>query len=162
MTNGKHQTLETIVVNTLKERGWHIAFAESCTGGLAVARLVGVPDASYVLDASVVTYANEAKISYLGVSSESIEKHGVVSESVAAEMALGVAQNNHAEIGVGISGIAGPGGGTVSKPVGMVCFGFYVNGKVYTDTQYFGDPGRNQVREASVEFVYQTLVQLLS
>jgi nicotinamide-nucleotide amidase len=161
LNNGNQDSMERIIVNILKDRGWHISFAESCTGGLAVARLVGVPDASWVLDASVVTYANEAKISYLGVSPETISAHGVVSEQVASEMAMGVAKNNHAEVGVGISGIAGPGGGTDTKPVGMVCFGFYVNGDVHSYTKYFGNIGRNQVREASVDFVYETLVSLL-
>ena len=157
----KQPSAERIIVDILKEKGWHIAFAESCTGGLAVARLVGVPDASWVLDASVVTYANEAKISYLGVSPETIKAYGVVSEQVALEMATGVAKNNNAEVGVGISGIAGPGGGTDAKPVGTVCFGFYVNGEVYAYTEYFGDLGRNKVREASVDFVYEKLVHYL-
>ena len=157
-----HKSTEKIVVDLLKANNWHISFAESCTGGLAVARLVSVPDASWVLDASVVTYANEAKISYLGVSPETINDYGVVSEQVALEMAMGVAKNNQAEVGVGISGIAGPGGGTDTKPVGMVCFGFYVNGDVYSFTKYFGSIGRNQVREASVDFVYETLVNLLA
>lgn len=161
VNNGKQDSMERIIVNVLKERGWHISFAESCTGGLAVARLVGVPDASWVLDASVVTYANEAKISYLGVSPETIKDHGVVSEQVASEMAIGVAKNNKAEVGVGISGIAGPGGGTDTKPVGMVCFGFYVNGEVYAFTKYFGNIGRNNVREASVDFVYEKLIHYL-
>ncbi len=157
----KQNTAERIIVDVLKEKGWHISFAESCTGGLAVARLVGVPDASWVLDASVVTYANEAKISYLGVSPETIDAHGVVSEQVASEMAMGVAKSNKAEVGVGISGIAGPGGGTDTKPVGMVCFGFYMNGEVYSFTKFFGSIGRNNVREASVNFVYETLVEIL-
>ena len=157
----EERTPERIVVDILKEKNWHISFAESCTGGLAVARLVGVPDASWVLDVSVVTYANEAKIEYLGVSPKTIKDNGVVSEEVAGEMAEGVAKNNHAEVGVGISGIAGPGGGTDKKPVGMVCFGFYVNGEVQTYTKYFGDMGRNNVREASVDFVYETLVEYL-
>ncbi len=152
---------EKVVVELLIAKGWHISFAESCTGGLAAARLVSVPDASRVLDASFVTYANEAKVSCLGVLPESIRQYGVVSESVAEEMARGVADKNQAQVGVGITGIAGPGGGTVKKPVGMVCFGFYIDGKVHVYTKQFGDLGRNIVREKSVEFVYDTLVKLL-
>ena len=155
------KSLEQQVVEQLIERNWHIAFAESCTGGLAVARLVSVADASKVLDASVVTYANEAKIHYLGVFPETIEKYGVVSEPVVSEMAQGVAKNNGADVGVAISGIAGPGGGTETKPVGMVCFGFLINGLVWTYTKYFGNIGRNEVRQASVDFVYETLAYLL-
>lgn len=149
-------------VERLTERGWKITFAESCTGGLAAAALVEVPNASAVLDASIVTYANEAKIKYLGVMQESIERHGVVSEEVAGQMAAGAARANAAQVGVGISGIAGPGGGTAEKPVGMVCFGFFVDGRLTVRTVQFGAVGRNAVRRASVEFVYRTLEELLA
>lgn len=149
------------VVNKLSQRGWHISFAESCTGGLAAARLVEVPNASAVLDASVVTYANAAKIQYAGVNPDTIEKYGVVSEEVAAEMAEGIAKNNHAEVGVGISGIAGPTGETKTKPIGMVCFGFWINGVLTARTMQFGNLGRNIVREKSVEFVYKELADFL-
>ena len=152
----------TRVVALLKRNGLTVSFAESCTGGAAAARLVSVPDASYVLNASLVTYANEAKIKYLGVLPETIEKHGVVSEEVAFEMAAGVANANSAEIGVSVSGIAGPSGATDKKPVGMVCFGFYICGRVYTYTKYFGALGRNRVREASVDFIYERLFEHLN
>ncbi len=155
------ENIEKKVVDLLIKNGLHIAFAESCTGGLACGRLVNVPDASKVLDASVVTYANEAKIKYLGVKEDSIKKYGVVSEAVAAEMAKGVAENNSAQVGVGISGIAGPTGGSAEKPVGTVCFGFYVCGKLTSATVHFGDLGRNTVREKSVEYVFETLFKIL-
>ena len=154
-------TLEEQVVSLLQDKSFHISFAESCTGGLCAARLVGVASASAVFDAGVVTYANEAKIKYLGVKPETIECYGVVSEPVAGQMAEGVAKAQNAQVGVGVSGIAGPTGGTATKPVGMVCFGFYVDGKVTTVTKQFGDLGRNVVREAATEFVFETLVQLL-
>ncbi len=153
--------IENLVVDMLIKRSWHISFAESCTGGLACGRLVNVPNASRVLDASLVTYANEAKIAYLDASQLSIDEYGVVSEQVAREMAIGVAKRNNAEVGVGISGIAGPSGATPNKPVGMVCFGFYINGSTYTYTKYFGNIGRSNVRGASVDFVYETLLELL-
>lgn len=149
------------VVEQLMQRNWHISFAESCTGGLAAARLVEVPNASSVLEASVITYANAAKVRYAGVRRDTIEQYGVVSEAVAGEMAEGIAKNNQAEVGVGISGIAGPTGGTDTKPVGMVCFGFWVSGRLTTCTMQFGNPGRNAVREKSVEFVYQKLEELI-
>ena len=160
--NNDKTPIENTVVSLLKNKNWHISFAESCTGGLATARLVNVADASKVLDASHVTYANAAKMKYLNVSQDTISKHGVVSEDVALEMASGVAIANNSEVGVGISGIAGPGGATTSKPVGMVCFGFYINGKTYSETIQFGSIGRNNVRDSSVEFVYKTLIKLLS
>ena len=158
---GQIQTLEEQVVSLLQKKNFHISFAESCTGGLCSARLVSVASASAVFDAGVVTYANEAKIKYLGVKPETIENYGVVSESVAGQMAEGVAKAQNAQVGVGVSGIAGPTGGTATKPVGMVCFGFYVDGEVTTVTKQFGDLGRNVVREAATEFVYEKLYELL-
>ncbi|MGN1420361.1 MAG: CinA family protein [Eubacterium sp.] len=153
--------LEEQVVDKLIEKGYHISFAESCTGGLCCGNLVNVTNASKVLDVSFVTYANEAKINFIGVSADTILSHGVVSEEVAYEMAKGVAEAAKSEIGVGITGVAGPGGGTAKKPVGMVCFGFYINGDVTTYTMQFGEIGRNQVRKSSVEFVFQKLLELL-
>lgn len=154
--------MEEQIVKDLIERGWHISFAESCTGGLAAAALVSVPDASKVLDVSFITYANEAKLKYLGVKQESIADFGVVSEQVAQEMAEGVAKAAGCEVGVGITGVAGPSGGTEQNPVGMVCFGFYLNGNCYTDTCQFGDIGRNEVRQSSVEYVYRRLGELFA
>ena len=149
------------VVSLLKEKGFTVSFAESCTGGAAAARLVSIPDASYVLSASLVTYANEAKVRCLGVLPETVDAYGVVSEQVAKEMAQGVARVNSAEIGVSVSGIAGPSGATDKKPVGTVCFGFSVLGKTYTYTKYFGALGRNSVRSASVDFIYEKLYEIL-
>ncbi len=149
------------VVQKLIDKNYHISFAESCTGGLCCAELVGVADASRVLDVSFTTYANEAKIDFIGVSADTISEFGVVSEQVAAEMCRGVAETAKSEIGVGVTGVAGPGGGTDKKPVGMVCFGFYINGNVTTVTKQFGALGRNNVRNASVNFVFKTLNDLL-
>lgn len=153
--------IQTRVVNALIEQGYHISLAESCTGGLTAAAIVSVADASRVLDISFVTYANEAKMRYLGVCRETIEKYGVVSEQVAYEMAKGVAKEAGSEVGIGITGIAGPGGGTATKPVGMVCFGISLNGTVKTYTKQFGAIGRNEVRNASVDFVLNELYELL-
>lgn len=150
------------VVSLLQKKGWRISFAESCTGGMAAAALVDVPSASGVFDASFVTYANEAKIRYVNVSEETIRLHGVVSEAVAGQMARGAAQATDCQVGVGISGIAGPSGGTATKPVGMVCFGFSMDGHLDTRTVQFGNIGRNQVRKKSVDFVYETLLTLLN
>lgn len=154
-------TIEEQVVNKLIDRGFHISFAESCTGGLCCGTLVNVSNASKVLDMSFVTYANEAKVELINVNPETIENYGVVSEQVAGEMCKGVAEKAHSEVGVGITGIAGPTGGTAKKPVGMVCFGFYVLGNVTTRTMQFGNIGRNEVRAKSVDFVFNTLAELL-
>lgn len=144
-------------VSLLIEKNYKITFAESCTGGLAAATLVAVPDASKVFDGSFVTYAEELKTKLVGVPSETIEKYGVVSEEVAHAMALGCAKTLGTEVGVGITGFAGPTGGTPDTPVGTVCFGFCINGKVDTFTCHFGNIGRNEVREKAVDFVYEKL-----
>lgn len=149
------------VVDKLIKKNWHISFAESCTGGKCCGALLDEPGASAVLDVSFITYANEAKIKYLGVSPNAIEEFGVVSEPVAAQMACGAAENAKSQVAVGITGVAGPSGGTVAKPVGMVCFGFFINGSVHTFTRQFGNIGRNQVRAESVCFVFEKLCELL-
>ncbi len=155
-------TNEEKTVALLKEKGFHISFAESCTAGLAVGALVDVPSASAVLNASFITYANEAKIKYAHVQEDTLKAHGAVSEDVALEMAAGVAKETGAEVGVGISGIAGPGGGTAEKPVGTVCFGFYVNGKASACTCHFGETlSRKEIRECAVRFVFRSLCTLL-
>lgn len=152
---------EEIVVQKLMNKGFHISCAESCTGGMLTSRIVNVPNASMVLDASIVTYANAAKIKYLGVKPSSIDTYGVVSEQVAGEMAAGIAKAQQAQVGIGISGVAGPSGGTPDKPVGMVCFGLYISGKLLTYTKQFGNIGRLTVREKSVDFVFDKLIELL-
>lgn len=149
------------LVKLLIEKNYTVSFAESCTGGKMAARIVDVPDASKVLNASIVTYANEAKMKYANVSEETLKNYGAVSENTAREMAQGVAKANNAEIAAGISGIAGPTGGTKDKPVGTVCFGFYINGRVFSDTVDFGNIGRNNVREESVEHVLDVLIKEL-
>lgn len=153
--------LQEKVINLLIEKKMSISFAESCTGGLCAARLVQIANASKVFNSSFVTYSNESKEKYVSVKHETLEKHGAVSEEVALEMAKGCALANGANVGIGISGIAGPGGGTDKKPVGMVCYGFYIDGKMYSFTNYYGNPGRNIVRELSVSFVYSKLLELL-
>lgn len=151
---------EKKLVLKLIEKGYKIATAESCTGGMLASHIVNVPMASKVFDESVVTYANEAKIKYCKVAPETIKKLGVVSEEVAAGMAKGIAEAAGANVGVGISGIAGPSGGTTTKPVGMVCFGFYLNGKIQTYTKYFKG-SRTAVRKKSTNFAINKLLEIL-
>ena len=154
-------TKEEELVNILIEKSYHISFAESATGGMLAARLVNVSNASKVLDESFVTYADEAKMKYLDVKRETIEKYNVVSEEVAKEMVIGLANNTRANICASVTGVAGPTGGTELIPVGMICFGFYINGKVITKTNKFGDLGRNIVRQKASDYVYDTLLELL-
>lgn len=151
----------TELVKKLIEKGYTISFAESCTGGKAAAAIVDVADASKVLNASFVTYANEAKMKYANVSAATLEKYGAVSEQVAGEMAYGTAMANNADVAVGISGIAGPTGGTKEKPVGTVCMGYYVAGNLITETVLFPNEGRNQVRDMCVAYVMERLLKLI-
>ncbi len=150
-----------IVAEKLLSRGDHITFAESCTAGLCAARLGDIPNISHIFDESIVTYANEAKITRLGVDPAAIEQYGVVSEPVAEQMAIGAASRTGAQVAVGISGIAGPGGGSPTKPVGTVCFGFVIGEKRFSLTMHYGDLGRNAVREAAVDTVYEVLAREL-
>lgn len=151
---------EEQVVDRLVELGYTIASAESCTGGMFASTIINVPYASKVINSSVVTYSNEAKQKYCGVNEQTIETFGVVSEQVASEMALGIAQESKANVGVSFSGVAGPGGGTKETPVGTVCMAFAVNGKVESYTKIF-DGGRMEVRQKCVEFALDKLLEIL-
>lgn len=151
---------EEKLIALLRQKKLHICCAESCTGGMLSSRLINVAGASDVIDMGFITYANEAKIRLLGVDPKAIAEYGVVSQPVAEQMASGAARVSGAQVAVGISGIAGP-GGSEHKPEGMVCFGFYVNGHVATDTRYFGAAGRQRVRELSCDFAIATLLELI-
>ncbi len=114
------ETLEELVVQELKAQGKKLATAESCTGGLLAKRITDVAGSSAVFDMGCVTYANEAKEALLGVPHDILEQHGAVSEETARAMAEGIVKRSGADIGVGITGIAGPDGGTEEKPVGLI------------------------------------------
>ncbi len=118
-TDGR--TMEQVVGDLLKQGSQRIAVAESCTGGLLASRLTDVPGSSDYVERGIVAYSNDAKVELLGVPAEMIAEHGAVSEAVSVAMARGVSERSRVEIGVGVTGIAGPGGGTDRKPVGMVC-----------------------------------------
>lgn len=131
------QTLESVVVELLAQRGWKVATAESCTAGWASGQIVNYPGASQVLEGGFVTYSNEAKMALLGVRAETLERYGAVSLETAKEMAEGAARALHTETAISITGIAGPGGGTAEKPVGTVCVGVYCNGTVSAEKYRF-------------------------
>ena len=123
------KSLEEVVVDLLAERKLHVTTAESCTGGLIAGTLVNVAGASDVLNEGYVTYSNEAKERLIHVSHETLETYGAVSEQTAHEMAEGAAKAANADAALSATGIAGPGGGTEEKPVGLVYIGCYLNGK---------------------------------
>lgn len=121
--------INQVVSDMLRERKMTISAAESCTGGLFAKMITDLAGSSDILNESIVTYANSAKMKYLGVSAETLEKYGAVSRQTAFEMAEGICRQSGADVGVGITGIAGPGGGSAEKPVGLVYAGVCINGE---------------------------------
>ncbi len=157
---GEADSLQEVVLSAMECQGLRLAVAESCTGGALAARLISVPGASRVLEEAVVVYSNQSKIRRLGVAADTIQRFGAVSEEVASAMALGVAQSAGVEVGVAITGVAGPGGGTVEKPVGTVFIGVCLNG--HTAVRKYQLPGdRDKVRRFSVTFALELLRRTL-
>lgn len=148
------------LINLLIEKKLHISTAESCTGGLLSAMLTDVPGASAAIDECIVTYSNEAKMRELYVREETLEKHGAVSVETAYEMCTGICRHTGAEVGIGITGIAGPGGGTLQKPVGTVCIGVCVNGETEVKCCHF-DGDRAAVRMQSCEWAIAKTVEMV-
>lgn len=145
----EEETLEDVVVKMLEEKNETIACAESCTGGLLAGRIINVPGASNVLNESFITYSNEAKSKYLGVRKETLKEHGAVSEETAREMAEGVLKASGADVGVGITGLAGPGGESGTKKPGLVYIGVSRRGN--TEVKKYDLKGnRAKIREVSV------------
>lgn len=152
--------LEDVVVDALIDKSLTIATAESCTGGLLSSRLVQVSGVSEVFGNGFVTYANEAKEKWLGVEHDLLVEHGAVSEEVAKAMASGVCMKVGSDIGVGITGIAGPGGGTPDKPVGTVHIAVAFSGTLYH--KKLGLSGnRQKIREYSAQQALVMLYELL-
>lgn len=144
------ESLEQWLVKELTKRHASITTAESCTGGLVSGRIVNASGASEVFNQSFVTYSNEAKNRLLGVKKDTLDSVGAVSEETAEQMATGAAKAAKADVALSTTGIAGPGGGTEEKPVGLVYIGCYCFGETFVEKHIFnGD--RSQVREQSVE-----------
>lgn len=144
-------TLAVQVLDACRARGWMLATAESCTGGMIVGALTEVAGSSDVVDRGFVTYSNRAKIEMLGVQDATLAAHGAVSEQTAAEMAQGALERAEVDIAVSVTGIAGP-GGSEFKPEGLVCFGLAKRGlPVKTRAIEFGALGRSAVRARTVE-----------
>lgn len=137
------------VVKLLKEKKMTVTTVESCTGGLLSGTLVDVAGASDVFMQGFVTYANEAKVSLVGVKEATLETYGAVSEQTAREMAEGGVRVANASACLSVTGIAGPGGGTAEKPVGLVYIGCQVNGNIVVERNVFSGT-RREVREQSV------------
>ena len=156
------RALEQVVGDLLVEHRFRIAVAESCTGGLLTSRLTDVAGSSRYVNRAVVAYANEAKVSLFGVPDDLIEAHGAVSEPVALAMAEGIRASAMVEVGIGVTGVAGPGGGSPEKPVGTVAVAVVLPGA--TRSRLFRFPGdREQVKfqasQAALDMVRRTLVR---
>jgi nicotinamide-nucleotide amidase len=160
------QELTSAVATAFSQRGWTLAVAESCTGGLLAASLTNLAGSSQWFERGYVTYSNAAKVSCLEVSPLLIEAEGAVSEVVARAMALGAQLRSGVTAAISITGIAGPGGGTAEKPVGTVCFGWALeradaSNRVTTTTAHFlGD--RQAVRQQAVLFALRGLLQAIT
>jgi nicotinamide-nucleotide amidase len=153
--------LAQILGQTLSAKGWQISCAESCTGGGLGYAITSISGSSEWFKTGFITYSNEAKHELLGVSDQTLLKYGAVSSETVEEMALGAANRSQAELAISISGIAGPRGGSVDKPVGTVWFGFSIEGRVMSQGhQFSGD--REAVRIKAVEFALYYLVKLLT
>ena len=155
------KSVEERIVHKLLQKGYSFTCAESCTGGMLSARIVSVPGVSEVYNCGFVTYANSAKHKLIGVSEETLNTVGAVSEQCAREMAIGAAIAAEAETALSITGIAGPGGGTPEKPVGTVYIGCHVCGTTIVKRFLFeGD--RLQIRQSSVETALNLLDECLT
>ena len=156
-TDGR--ALEEVVGDLLRERDMRIALAESCTGGLATSRLTDVPGSSAYVDQSVVVYSNESKVARLGIPEALLVEHGAVSEAVADAMASAIREQAKVDVGVGITGIAGPAGGTEAKPVGMVCIAVSSPGARTVRTFKF--PGNRELIKTFAAFTALDMVRRL-
>jgi nicotinamide-nucleotide amidase len=141
--------LEKVVGDRFRAKKATLALAESCTGGLLASRLTDIPGSSDFLKEACVTYSNESKVRLLGVAEASLAKHGAVSKPVAIEMAQGIRSRAGTTFGVGITGIAGPGGGTAAKPVGLVYISVVTAQKTICQEHRFGG-NRDIIRQRAV------------
>ncbi|MBD2750706.1 CinA family protein [Microvirga sp. BT688] len=150
------------LLDAYRQRGLKIATAESCTGGLVTALLTEISGSSAVVERGFVTYSNEAKTELISVPADLIVTHGAVSEPVARAMAEGALAHSRADVAVAITGVAGPTGGTATKPVGLVHFGLARKGAPTAHLEHrYGDLGRENVRRRAVEDALSLLEQAI-
>lgn len=163
----KEQALTAVkaaVASLLMENGWFLTTAESCTGGMIAAACTDLAGSSGWFERGFVTYSNAAKTQMLGVATDLIATEGAVSQAVVRAMALGAIEHSHAQVAVAVTGVAGPTGGSLAKPVGTVWFGFVLAsppGHVVSEVQCF-EGGRAEIRQATVQYALQRLAQLMA
>lgn len=144
--------------SALSSRGWHLALAESCTGGSLAAAITSVSGSSAWFKEGVVAYANHVKVRALGVEQALLDSQGAVSEGVALAMARGIYSRSGAELAIATTGIAGPTGGSDDKPVGLVWFGYVVAGRAWAEACRFSG-SRSQIREQAVRHALRKVVE---
>ncbi|MFA6157674.1 CinA family protein [Mesorhizobium sp.] len=148
--------LANALLQACQKHGIMLATAESCTGGMIIAALTDIAGSSAVVERGFITYSNEAKMDMLGVSSATLDAHGAVSRETAIEMAKGALANSRAGLSLAVTGIAGPGGGSAKKPVGLVWFGVGLKGEtVMAEHRLFADKGRDFIRRETVRHALQ-------
>ena len=163
MSDAEITAAATRVLDAARARRLKVATAESCTGGLVAGALTDIAGSSDVVERGFVTYSNEAKIEMLGVSEATLATHGAVSQPTAEAMAVGAIRRSAADLAVAVTGIAGPGGGTPQKPVGLVHLAAAArDGRHAHREQRFGDIGRADVRRRSVLVALEMLEELAS
>jgi nicotinamide-nucleotide amidase len=155
------ERITAALANELLARGESLATAESCTGGWVAKVCTDLVGSSGWFERGLVTYSNASKQELLGVSAETLNQHGAVSEQTVQEMALGILRHSHAQWGLAISGIAGPGGGSASKPVGTVCIAWAGPGDWLVKRSYRFDGDRDEVRRQAVETALNVLCNRL-
>ncbi len=153
--------LVAYLADVLQKKNWQLATAESCTGGLISAACTDLAGSSAWFERGFVSYSNAAKTELLGVDAALIAARGAVSEEVARAMAQGAITHSNAQAAVAVTGVAGPSGGSADKPVGTVCFGFMVDGRLSSEMKHF-DGDRAAVRAATVRHALQRIVALLT
>lgn len=155
------ETLSAQLGSKLKENKMFFTCAESCTGGLLSQSIVSVPGSSAWFGCSFITYSNIAKHKILGVSKDSLNTYGAVSEQVVEEMVAGAIKESRANLGVAISGIAGPSGGSLERPVGTVCIAWKLNDEVKKTDTFLLEGDRSEVRYSTVIKALEVAIELL-
>jgi nicotinamide-nucleotide amidase len=149
------------VSKKLHENNLSLVSAESCTGGWVAKQITDLAGSSAIFDRGFITYSNQAKQDMLGVSENTLDKYGAVSEQVAIEMVKGALNNSQADIALSISGIAGPSGGTIDKPIGTVCFGWMKRGEKALAKTLIIEGDRDNVRKWAVDFSLGGIIKLI-
>ena len=160
MIDAETRALAERVLDACRARGWKLATAESCTGGLVAGMLTEIAGSSDVVDRGFVTYSNAAKMAMLGVPEATLAAHGAVSRQTAEAMARGALERAGVDLTVAVTGIAGPGGGSAAKPVGLVHFAAATGSRLMHREKRYGNIGRSEVRRLSVIEALNLLLEL--